>query len=134
MLQFPPCPLWSLLIVLLLLYSFHVILGHSLSSSLVVVVLFAPFAQLSACLLNVDCGYIGPDKLQLLLLGGSRQARIMVRAVSHASHYHFGNLSRAPFYQVVDAERGDHFGLIFIPVPQQDLQSAIISCSVLIAF
>ena len=74
-------------------------------------------------------------KIFLLLLGGSRQARIMIRAVSHASHYHFGNLSRAPFYQVVDAERVDHFAGSFVPfVPffLHNLKPPIISCSELV--
>ena len=59
----------------------------------------------------------------------------MIRAVSHASHYHFGNLSRAPFYQVVDAERVDHFAGSFVPfVPffLHNLKPPIISCSELV--
>ena len=59
----------------------------------------------------------------------------MIGAVGHASHYDFGNLSRAPFYQVVDAERVDHFAGSFVPfVPffLHNLEPPIISCSELV--
>ena len=60
-----------------------------------------------------------------------RQVSVL-KTVGWVGHYHLRNLAPTPFHQVVDAVRRDHFGLIFILVPQLDLQSAIISCSVLI--
>ena len=71
-------------------------------------------------------------KVEIVVLVRWRQVSVL-GTVGWVGHYHLRNLASTPFHQVIDAERGDHFGLIFILVPQQDLQSAIISCSVLIA-
>ena len=72
-------------------------------------------------------------KVEIVVLVRWRQVSIL-RTVGWVGHYHLRNLASTPFYQVVDAERRDHFGLVFILVPSHNLQSAIISCSELIPF
>ena len=52
------------------------------------------------------------------------------RAIDRASDNHLGNLSGVPFYQVVDAERVDHFAKSFFP---HNLQPPIISCLEILA-
>ena len=55
-------------------------------------------------------------KVEIVVLVCWRQVSVL-GTVGWVGHYHLRNLASTPFYQVVDAERRDHFGLIFILVP-----------------
>ena len=72
-------------------------------------------------------------KVEIVVLVRWRQVSVL-KTVGWVGHYHLRNLASTPFHQVVDAERRDHFGLVFILVPLHSLQSAIISCSELVPF